>query len=368
MIKRHIGSLVIAARALAGGLCASVLLATGPASAQQSRPAAAPPAPLLASACKAFFSDNAGANAAHPLIGQVYAARIGEFVAGNAVLNALLARADFVLLGETHDNPNHHKLQACLLERIAKAKKAAVVFEQIRVSQAKALSEYLAKPGADAAGLGPAVQWSKQGWPAWKIYMPIAEVALRYKLPILAGDVTRDQIRQAARKGLSGIESVTRKRLGVDVALAPPLEKALREDLVRSHCNVMPASAFGGMSIAQRYRDAHLANALIAARPEDGTGVLIAGNGHVRADRAVPWHLRRRVPGASVLVVAIAEVDAKAMEPRDYVPRDPDGKPAVDLLLFTKSVPRPDPCAKLRKRFQAKQKANGAAKPKSAAN
>ena len=51
------------------------------------------------------------------------------------------------------------------------------------------------------------------------------------------------------------------------------------------------------MAAAQRYRDAHMADCPHRGSARHGSAILIAGNGHVRADRGVPWHIRQRAPG-----------------------------------------------------------------------
>ena len=76
------------------------------------------------------------------------------------------------------------------------------------------------------------------------------------------------------------------------------------------HCGLMPASAFGNMNIAQRFRDAHQARALVDAAEANGSAFLLAGNGHVRTDRAVPWYVRRMAPGRKVVSVMLLEVTA----------------------------------------------------------
>src|SRR5687768_5936130 len=50
----------------------------------------------------------------HPLVGKVWAARSARFVPMDTVIEAL-RRASFALLGEVHDNPDHHAIQAELL-------------------------------------------------------------------------------------------------------------------------------------------------------------------------------------------------------------------------------------------------------------
>ena len=57
---------------------------------------------------------------------------------------ALLRRArdvDFVLLGEKHDNPDHHRLQAWLLSTLVReGRHRAVVFEMLTEAQETALA------------------------------------------------------------------------------------------------------------------------------------------------------------------------------------------------------------------------------------
>ena len=70
------------------------------------------------------------------------------------------------------------------------------------------------------------------------------------------------------------------------------LDDALLTELEASHCGLMPKSAFGGMAVAQRFRDGNMASILADAAPGSGQVVLVAGNGHVRLDRGVPWYLK----------------------------------------------------------------------------
>src|SRR4051812_674712 len=47
----------------------------------------------------------------HPLVGRVWDVKNATFITRDA-LWAKLVTADYVLLGEKHDNPDHHRLQA----------------------------------------------------------------------------------------------------------------------------------------------------------------------------------------------------------------------------------------------------------------
>jgi uncharacterized iron-regulated protein len=107
------------------------------------------------------------------------------------------------------------------------------------------------------------------------------------------------------------------------------------------HCGQLPAEMVPGMRAAQVVRDAALTHALVRASA-DGPAILIAGNGHVRRDMAVPRLLRVPAPGKSVLAVGFLEREANGAEPALAE------RAVYDIVVITPGVARPDPCAGLR--------------------
>jgi uncharacterized iron-regulated protein len=106
-----------------------------------------------------------------------------------------------------------------------------------------------------------------------------------------------------------------------------------------------PRERLSGMADAQRFRDAHLAAQLIKA---GGPFVLIAGNGHVRADagRGAPHYLNR-IAGmgfSEMAVVMMAETQDGAADPASPA-YAPPGSQAPLYIWFTPSPQREDPCA-----------------------
>ncbi len=116
----------------------------------------------------------------------------------------------------------------------------------------------------------------------------------------------------------------------------------------------MPRTAFGKMAEAQRYRDAHYAAVIDAAAETHKSGVvLLAGNGHVRRDRGVPYYLAMR--GKQAFAVALVEVEDGKTNPDAYIERGPDGSPIYDAILFTTRAERKDPCEEMRAMMQKKK-------------
>src|SRR5439155_748440 len=112
-------------------------------------------------------------------------------------------------------NPDHHVLQAKLLRAMVEAgRRPAVGFEMLATDDAPAIVRYLARSPKDAAGLGDAVNWSRSGWPEWRFYQPIAQVALDASVPIVATNLSRAATDAVRRNGLPG--------------LGPPLMSQLR--------------------------------------------------------------------------------------------------------------------------------------------
>jgi uncharacterized iron-regulated protein len=293
----------------------------------------------------------------HPLAGKVYHVGLGKLLDPTENSPPVLPDG-LVLLGEVHDNPAHHKLRGWLIAEAVRARpqwRPAVVFEHIDTGRQPALDKFAAladgsRPSPTADDLLRLLDWDKSGWPPAQVYRPLFEAVVDAKLPIIAGNAPRDLVRAVARGGSAASAPEERARLRLDDPMPAPLAGALDRELAESHCGALPPQAIPGMAAAQRYRDARLADALLSAAERDGSAILIAGNGHVRADRGVPWHIWQRAPRTPVISAVLVEVEDGKTDPTAYMPRDPDGKPAADLLIFTPRAERADPCEKFRKR------------------
>jgi uncharacterized iron-regulated protein len=278
----------------------------------------------------------------HPLVGRIWSAAAQDYVDTN-VLRQSLSGARYVLLGETHDNPDHHRLQAWAIQAMVDAgRRPAVVWEMLTADQAPALAAYLARPDDGAAGLGAAVGWPASGWPDWSIYQPIAAVALAAGLPMAAGNVGEGLKRAVLRDGLAALPVERRAALGL-IDWREEHRQALLDDLYESHCALMPRTQLAPLVAVQRLRDAVLADALLRADAGDGAA-LIAGAGHVRRDRGVPWYLAAR-GHRDVIVLTMREVRDGRVDPATYA----DG---ADVVWFTPRSDDRDHCAELRERIE----------------
>ena len=264
----------------------------------------------------------------------------GAFLEPRALFGHLAA-ARFVLLGERHDNPDHHRLQGRVLGELVKAgRRPALVLEMLEVEQQPDIDQYVARADATAAGFGAALGWEKTSWPPFKEYQPIFEAAFAGKLAIFAGNVAQADAKALVKQGTGALSAERVKELRLEQAFPAPLEATLVDELRASHCGQLPESLLGPMALAQHARDAQLAKVLAASGSKDGA-VLIAGGGHARLDRGVPYYLALDTPGASVASVSFREVSHADVDPKTYAA---DEGP-FDYVWFTPRGSDEDPCA-----------------------
>ncbi len=308
----------------------------------------------------------------HPLAGKIWSPASRVFV-DEAALTAAVAAADFVALGEVHDNPDHHLLQTRLVRAITAAgRRPALAFEMLDANQQAAVDASLAKAARDPDALGKAVEWAKSGWPEFQLYRPIFAAGLEAGLPIVAANLSKPELKELRAKGREALDAALEVRLAREEPFSETARAALRTEMEESHCGEVPESRLERLVLVQRARDARMAERMVTAGAERGA-ILIAGKGHARNDRAVPAIVAKDAPGKKVVAVAFAEVDEGESDPAAYGEGE-GGRPApYDFVVFTPAAAREDPCESMRKHMEkrrateAKQPATPQEPPKDAA-
>lgn len=304
----------------------------------------------------------------HPLVGKIWDPRAGRFV-DEAALGAAVASADMVLLGETHDNVDHHLLQARLVRTVmASGRKPALAFEMLTSDLQPAVDAALASAPRDPDAL--AKPWKEGGWPDFEAYRPILQAGLAGGASVLAANLPRKVVREVVSRGAVALDAPLRARLARNEPMPPALVESLRAEMRESHCGELPESMLDPLVLAQRARDAEMALRIEAAG-ERGA-ILVAGRGHVRTDRGVPAYLRSDAPGRKVVAVGFFEVEAEHPEPGQYLEPGESGPLPYDFAVFTPAQEREDPCEGLRhgaharaarERQEAKERKGEAAAP-----
>jgi uncharacterized iron-regulated protein len=278
--------------------------------------------------------------ASHPLSGRIWDTRAEEWIS-TAELERQLARARFVLLGEVHDNAEHHRLRRDVLAALIRdGLRPAVAMEQFDREYQPALQHVQDGPAPTPESLRTAGHLNSDGW-NWAYYEPLVRLALDHRLPILAANLSRtDAFRVSTEGAAAVIGAAAVSAWHLDQPLPDAAQLKLDKVIDDGHCGKAPLSIMPGMVAAQRARDAIMAHTLQA----HASAVLIAGNGHVRRDFGVPHYLAQYPQGDDMRVVGFIEVDADQPTPADYVSAGPA---EYDFIAFTSRTPRPDPCQDL---------------------
>lgn len=266
--------------------------------------------------------------------------RITDFEA----MVASLAKADIVFLGEQHDDPRTHQLQAAVLEGIARRREGALVLalEMFERDVQPSLDAYLARNSAEPDFLA-----ASRPWPNYRTdYRPLVEFARTRGWPVVAGNVPRRLASLVSRGGLAALDTLTpevRALIAKDISCP-------RDDYWDRFRETMGDMSGHGMQLtpeqlqatvwriyeAQCIKDETMAESVAEAFTVRGLPVIHA-NGSFHSDYRLGTvsRVKRRLPRASIAVVSFVpvsdldQVDGKAR------------RKLGDFVVFTLATPKP---------------------------
>jgi uncharacterized iron-regulated protein len=257
---------------------------------------------------------------------------------------ARLAKADMVFLGEQHDDPRTHQLQAAVLEGVARRRTGPIVLalEMFERDVQSPLDAYLAGKTSETEFLA-----ASRPWPNYATdYRPMVEFAKASGWPVVAGNVPRRLASVVARRGLAALDSLpATDRAFVAKTLNCPRDdywtrfKATMGDMAGHGMTLSPeqveatvwrtyeAQCVKDETMGEAVAESHLANQAMVIH---ANGAFHSDYRYGTADRA-----QRRAPKAKSMVVSFVPVTDL-----DTV----DGKPhrkLGDYVVFTLATPKP---------------------------
>ena len=230
--------------------------------------------------------------------------------------------APVIMLGEQHDAPEHH------------AWEADTVRELVRRNQLAALVLEMADAGTSTKGLPAsaseaevqqALSWTDKAWP-WSSYGPSVMAAVRAGVPVLGGDLPRQQ--------MAGVM----KNARFDQHLSAEAMQIQIDAIKSGHCNLLPKAQLLPMARVQLARDESMAKVILSSLRPERTVLLIAGHGHVRSLVGVSNWLPRDL------------LAHKAIAQAGQI--DPAIKYEASIFIVTPALPGKDHCAELRQHFK----------------
>ena len=259
-----------------------------------------------------------------PVVGEIRDLRSGQTLTAEELIERL-EKSSRLIVGEQHDNRDHHELQLWLLQSLGQRRpQGSLLLEMLTPDQQPRVDDVrrTSTPPADLPG---ALAW-QSGWD-WNLYGPIVRFALSQPYPLLAANLDMLEVRAvyANPPTLSGSRSN-----------AASVKDELLKQVSDSHCGLLPTSQMPAMLAVQQQRDRRMAERLLAAPMPS---LLFAGAYHARKDVGVPIHVLDLGEPQAPAVLMLAEQGSEVT-------------PAMaDYVWYTPATPPQDYCAQMRKQF-----------------
>lgn len=281
----------------------------------------------------------------HPLAGKLWDANNRGFI-DEATLLARLNSVDVLLLGEIHDNPQHHEFQQKLLQaRLDAGARPALLMEQLDSESQPALNAALAIANRDDAlsAVNGLIKFSN-----WQAYTRLLSTAYDKQLPVIAGNVPSQKLQPVIWRGFGTLEADELKRLAIEEVWSDSRQQYMLNNMGGAHCGQLRDELREGLTRSQRLRDALLVNSALTNLDRGIVGIM--GRDHARKDVGLPLYFAARTPTARVLTIGMIEVQPGSTAPDAYLGVSATEKPPYDIIWFSARVDRPNPCAEMNKK------------------
>ena len=208
---------------------------------------------------------------------------------------ARAAKAQVVLLGETHDNADHHRWELQTVAALAALRPKLVLgFEMFPRRVQGALDRWVAGELSEEDFLKTS-DWSRVWGYDAAFYLPLFHFARLNRIPMVALNVERDFVRMVGSKGLAAVPPEKREGVSVPAAASEAYLERLFTSYTQHPEKKEPAPSRAGPEFrrfveAQLVWDRAMAQALAnaAARAPDALVIGIMGSSHIARGDGVP--------------------------------------------------------------------------------
>jgi uncharacterized iron-regulated protein len=228
-----------------------------------------------------------------------------------------LARADVVFVGEQHDDPNTHRLEAAILMGLDRRKVPVTLsLEMFERDTQGSLDAYLAGIIGE-----PEFLKASRPWPRYATdYRPMVETAKTEQWPVIAANVPRRIASAVAKAGKSALDALPDGDGGL-VARDLQCPRDAYFDRFAAQMNSHPnpgQDKQAAEATTERYywsqcvKDETMAESIVAGfeRQAGRPGTIVHYNGAFHSDFGLGTadRVRRRLPGRRVAVVSVVPV------------------------------------------------------------
>jgi uncharacterized iron-regulated protein len=210
---------------------------------------------------------------------------------------AALARCGVVLLGESHDEAEHHRWQLHTIAALFGHRPDMVLGFEMFPRRVQPVLDRWSKGELDETAFLREVNWPQIWGIADELYLPLFHFARMHCLPLLALNVDRATNRRVAAQGFTSVSNAEREGVG-DPAPASSwyrdrLFEWFKKHPAAGHAARAASEPFERFVRAQLFWDRAMAEAIAGAR-HDGRRPLVVGvmgSGHVEYGDGVPHQL-----------------------------------------------------------------------------
>ena len=229
------------------------------------------------------------------------------------------ASAGLVAVGEKHDSPDHHQVQAEMLALLAdRVPATAVGLEMVSYEDQPILDAFSSGAMSESAFAA----WWKKNWGFdYALYRPVFDEARRRRLPLYGLNAPAALVKAVAKNGLAGLSPADRARLRAQISESSDARyRAYVYKSVTSHAADKPNTlkkcmismgfqtasdpdAVARMLMAMAVWNETMGEQAARRIAEGKTLFLVAGQGHVLYKAGVPESAARRGAGPNVVLL-----------------------------------------------------------------
>ncbi len=235
----------------------------------------------------------------------------------------VILQSRVVYVGESHDNPHHHAVQAALFMKLWAADRRLALGMEMFQRPFQAVLDAYAQGEIDQPTMLDRTEYHDRWGHDFTLYRPLVELAVAHRARIHALNAPRELTRKVAREGLESLTPAER-------SLVPELDRssASHRAMVREAFDQhgLPPERFESFYTAQLIWDETMAQAIAEVMDSPGAParmLVMAGIGHVRGGLGVPKRAARRgIKPHTIVVPVLLRADGLSLT---ELLDDPDG-------------------------------------------
>ncbi len=249
------------------------------------------------------------------------------------MLKQMVYDSDVVYIGETHTSIFSHQIQMEIIKMMyEKNKNLCIGFEMLNRTLQSWLDRYaLGEISEDEFLKG--IDWQKEWGFDFSLYSPIFRFVRENKLKAIALNVPRKIVSKVARGGLESLSEDEKKLIAQKIRVNSSKKyKKYLKDTFSSHGEMNKIMTFENYILSMAVWNESMGEriAQFMNSNQDYSFAVIAGNGHIIYNAAIPWSVKKRTKKLKHLSIYTAD--------EDEIKNSPDFHKWADVIIIKKAA------------------------------